>query len=57
MSLIEEDLSVDTDQARRILDESTRLGDMLNAEEDESLILRGNTPPPTYGADGAADIK
>ncbi|TKX27158.1 RTC4-like domain-containing protein [Elsinoe australis] len=55
MSLIMEDMDVDEQRAKVVLEESSELGNLLNIEEEEKLPTRPATPPPTYGADGSTD--
>ncbi|KAF2155745.1 hypothetical protein K461DRAFT_290743 [Myriangium duriaei CBS 260.36] len=54
LSLIMDDLNVDEVHARKVLDESTAVGNTLNIEEEGSLPRRAPTPPPAYGADGSS---
>ncbi|KAF4548315.1 Hypothetical protein D9617_29g006910 [Elsinoe fawcettii] len=51
LGLIMEDMELDETKAKKILAESEEIGDLLNAEEEEKIVTKIATPPPTYGAD------
>ncbi|PNS21834.1 AP-1-like transcription factor [Sphaceloma murrayae] len=56
LSLIMEDMGLNEEEAKEILEGSAEVGDLLNAEEERRVPAGGDSPPPpTYGADGMLD--
>ncbi|KAF2224366.1 RTC4-like domain-containing protein [Elsinoe ampelina] len=51
IGLIMEDMGIGEQSAKEVLEESEEIGDLVNAEEEDKVVTKPVTPPPTYGED------
>ncbi|KAG8625375.1 hypothetical protein KVT40_007126 [Elsinoe batatas] len=49
--LIMEDMGIGEQSAKEVLEDSEEIGDLVNAEEEDKVVTKPVTPPPTYGED------